>query len=308
MKSWLCAASTAGVLLAASIASAKARCPRDMTLASGTCVDRYEASLIEVLPDGRELAHSPYVNPEGKKMRAVSRAGVVPQAHVSFHDAKAACENSGKRLCAASEWVAACKGPNGTRYPYGDAHVANACVDTGRTAPLTKYYSGAEMYSSKAMNDPRLNQTPNTVEKTGAAASCTNEFGAHDMVGNVHEWAADGAFHGGYYLDTHINKDGCDYVTTAHNKEYYDYSIGFRCCADAGSLPVEDEVAAAPARPAPPPPAPREVDEAFYAHVARIVLGGGGFPASHLALAYGLGAVLPVTTPRPRDRERLASR
>jgi hypothetical protein len=271
-------------------ASAKAGCPRDMTLVDQTCVDRYEASLVEVLPDGREIAHSPYENPAGKKVKAVSRAGVIPQAHVSFHDARAACENSGKRLCAASEWVAACKGPKHTRYPYGDEHVANACVDTGRTPPLPKYYAGADMYSSRAMNDPRLNQTPNTIEKAGAAASCTNEFGAHDMVGNVHEWAADGAFHGGYYLDTHINNAGCDYITTAHSRDYYDYSIGFRCCADEGSLPVEE----------------REVDESFYANVAWIALGSGGLPGSNLALAFSLGAVLPVTT--PRDHDRFASR
>ena len=52
------------------------------------------------------------------------------------------------------------------------------------------------------------------------------------MVGNVHEWTAakGGTFRGGYYLDTHINGDGCDYRTTAHNHGYHDYSTGFRCC------------------------------------------------------------------------------
>jgi 5-methylcytosine-specific restriction endonuclease McrA len=35
---------------------------------------------------------------------------------------------------------------------------------------------------------------------------------------------------GGYYLDTKLNGRGCDYVTTAHAKSYYDYSTGFRCC------------------------------------------------------------------------------
>ena len=83
------------------------------------------------------------------------------------------------------------------------------------------------------MNDPRLNQIDNTVEPTGAAAACTNEYGVHDMVGNVHEWADDGAFHGGYYLDTEQNGEGCDYKTSAHASWYYDYSTGFRCCSDA---------------------------------------------------------------------------
>lgn len=37
-----------------------------------------------------------------------------------------------------------------------------------------------------------------------------------------------------YVVDTHSNGHGCNYVTTAHEPEYWDYSTGFRCCADAG--------------------------------------------------------------------------
>ena len=35
-----------------------------------------------------------------------------------------------------------------------------------------------------------------------------------------------------YYMDTWLNGKGCDYVTTAHEARYCDYSTGFRCCAD----------------------------------------------------------------------------
>jgi sulfatase modifying factor 1 len=62
----------------------------------------------------------------------------------------------------------------------------------------------------------------------------------HDMVGNVHEWTDDASFRGGYYLDTKLNGEGCDYRTTAHAPAYYDYSTGFRCCADEGSAPADD--------------------------------------------------------------------
>ena len=65
-------------------------------------------------------------------------------------------------------------------------------------------------------------------------AGCTNDYGVYDMVGNLHEWTSDpnGTFQGGYYLDTHINGDGCGYRTTFHPMSYCDYSTGFRCCAD----------------------------------------------------------------------------
>jgi hypothetical protein len=38
---------------------------------------------------------------------------------------------------------------------------------------------------------------------------------------------------GGFFMDTHLNGEGCDYRTTAHDFSYHDYSTGFRCCADA---------------------------------------------------------------------------
>ena len=68
-------------------------------------------------------------------------------------------------------------------------------------------------------------------------ADCVSEDGAFDMMGNLHEWTADreGTFRGGYYMDTAINGNGCNYVTLAHDPSYHDYSIGFRCCAQASN-------------------------------------------------------------------------
>jgi formylglycine-generating enzyme required for sulfatase activity len=88
------------------------------------------------------------------------------------------------------------------------------------------------------MVDPRLNQLAGTLTHTGERSDCTNAFGVFDMVGNLHEWVDDarpggrGTFQGGYYLDTHLNGDGCRYRTTAHAVNHADYSTGFRCCAD----------------------------------------------------------------------------
>lgn len=84
------------------------------------------------------------------------------------------------------------------------------------------------------MNDPRLNQLHGSLARTGRFSRCRNSWRLYDMVGNLHEWIADpkGTFLGGYYLDTKINGEGCDYKTVAHNADYHDYSTGFRCCAD----------------------------------------------------------------------------
>jgi hypothetical protein len=219
------------------VRSEPAPCPSNMALVNKSCVDKYEAALVEVHPDGTETPFSPHEAPNGYRVRAISRAGVVPQAHISMVEAKRACSASHKRLCRANEWKAACKGPSGARYPYGNARVPNACVDTNRTSPMLVLFHGER--TDRTMNDARANQIANTVEATGSAASCTNEYGVHDMVGNVHEWTDDGSFRGGYYLDTKLNGEGCDYRTTVHAPTYYDYSTGFRCCSDVGAA-VDD--------------------------------------------------------------------
>jgi sulfatase modifying factor 1 len=233
-------------------------CPSDMALVGHTCVDRWEGSLVERHEDGSETPWSAHEVPNGHDVRAVSRPGVTPQAHISMNEAQLACKASGKRLCHAREWKTACRGPENTNFPYGESREANACVDTNRTSPMAVLHNGE--HTARTMNDPEANQLPNTVEPTGAAAACTNDYGVYDMVGNVHEWADDGAFHGGYYLDTKLNGPGCEYVTTAHAKNYYDYSTGFRCCTDEGTLDddsdADDEApvqARAEEKPAPRP-------------------------------------------------------
>jgi hypothetical protein len=226
-------------LRAARVQTAHVRpaCPQSMAHVGSTCVDRYEGSLLEMKDDGTEAPFSPYEAPNGHRVRAVSKKGVVPQAHISMVEAKQACAASKKRLCRGAEWKAACKGPDATRYPYGNTHVASACVDTNRTSPMELLHHGERSF--KTLNDARANQQANTVEPTGAAATCTNSYGVYDMVGNVHEWTDDSSFRGGYYLDTKLNYEGCDYRTTAHGPMYYDYSTGFRCCADEGTLDEE---------------------------------------------------------------------
>jgi hypothetical protein len=214
-------------------------CPGEMASIEGRfCIDRWEASLVESLPDGNEVAWPPFQAVEaGHVLRAVSAPRVYPQGYISGSQAAAACAASGKRLCAPVEWRAACVGPDKQTFGYGSERVAGRCNDEGKS-PMLHYYPNFmapwAQVGMQEMNDPRLNQLAGTLAPTGSHEDCKNDYGVYDMVGNLHEWTSDphGTFQGGYYLDTHRNGDGCMYRTVAHDFTYHDYSTGFRCCED----------------------------------------------------------------------------
>jgi sulfatase modifying factor 1 len=216
------------------VAADQGQCADGMVLIGAAfCIDRWEASLVE-MTGGSERPFSPYESPDGHVVRAVTGAGTVPQGYISRDQADLACKGSRKRLCNEDEWVRACKGDPPHAFPYGEVRERGACNDNG-ISPLHVFYGEApETYEAKPMNDPRLNQQPNTLAPAGAFSHCTNRFGTYDMVGNLHEWVMSQrpTFRGGYYQDTHRNGDGCGYRTTAHMASYHDYSTGFRCCAD----------------------------------------------------------------------------
>ncbi len=213
-------------------------CPAEMAnIDDRFCIDRWEGSLVEMLPDGREVPWPAFDAPDdSRQMRAVSVSGVYPQGYISGAQAARACAASGKRLCAPVEWRTACMGPDRSKYPYGTTVSPGRCNDSGYSPMLRLYPQVAQSWrlvGMTEMNDPRLNQLDGTLTPTGSHEGCTNDYGVFDMVGNLHEWTNDpnGTFQGGYYLDTHKNGDGCSYRTVAHEFTYHDYSTGFRCCA-----------------------------------------------------------------------------
>jgi formylglycine-generating enzyme len=224
----------------------RGRCPRAMVEIAGLgptmpafCIDRYEASLVDVLPNGEERAHSPFTPVGEQHVRAVSSANVFPQGYISAVEAQRACKASGKRLCRVGEWGKACRGPDPKSFGYGNRREPGRCNDKGKNPVLSLYGRGHWTWAT--MNQPELNQQTSTLSRTGEHSGCTNGYGVYDMVGNLHEWVADaaGTFYGGYYQDVSSvgHGEGCGYLTTAHEARYHDYSTGFRCCADVAGAP-----------------------------------------------------------------------
>jgi len=239
------------------------RCGPDMVdVAGGFCIDRYEASLVDL-----KLARaiSPYFAPrradaktafeaftgtkphdapelpqppawellEPFEPKAISLSGVTPNGYVSGVLAARACANAGKRLCSAAEWVTACRGERNRQFPYGASYEAGACNVYREAHPATVLWGNA----SRNHLDPRLNlvsgATGPLLRRTGESERCRSDWGADavfDMVGNLDEWVDEpgGAFLGGFYARATLN--GCDARVTEHPPVYFDYSTGVRCC------------------------------------------------------------------------------
>lgn len=167
--------------------------------------------------------------------KAVSRAGVIPQGSTPGFVAPEACRAAGKRLCREEEWVTACKGEKGTKYPYGEQYRQGACNVFRADHPARILHGNA----SEGLSDPRLNQVvyenAAMLRETGGSPLCKSVWGndaIYDMVGNVDEWVDDpeGMFLGGFY--SRATRNGCESKITAHPLAYFDYSLGLRCCAD----------------------------------------------------------------------------
>jgi len=238
-------------------------CPAEMVSIRGEfCIDRYEASAV----DAEERALSPYYPPAYDELvhiygvfrrvapkhrapplpeppdfalrdrfeaRARSLPAVTPSGYLSGNVARRLCENAGKRLCTPSEWVTACKGQNATKYPYGNQYRDGVCNVFRDSHPAVLLYGDA----SKNHLDPRLNLTEDEagplLRKTGASDQCRSQWGqdaVYDMVGNLDEWVDEprGAFLGGFY--SRSTREGCDARIGVHPPEYFDYSLGTRCC------------------------------------------------------------------------------
>ncbi|MBN2196611.1 MAG: SUMF1/EgtB/PvdO family nonheme iron enzyme [Polyangiaceae bacterium] len=133
-------------------------------------VDRYEATIwANTTATGTQYGLSstteyPSTFPENgeytEPLYALSVAGEKPSAYMTWFQAVAACEASGKRLPTAQEWLRAARG---TADPLSDSSGADgSCVTSGTS-----------------------------LRNTGGGTACVSSWGAEDMIGNVWEWTAD---------------------------------------------------------------------------------------------------------------------
>lgn len=205
-------------------------CPPEMVRVGRTCVDRWEATLVdrrtktplspyyppvvklcETLEKRWDRERTTLGGPEAQAMpvpklpelqhghfepMAISRPGVTPAGYLSGVVAEKACEAAGKRLCKASEWLRACEGEAHRQYPYGEKYEPLRCNI------FRSHHPAATLHDNPSIGhlDPRLNLVKEgndpLLRATGATRSCASVWGPdalYDMNGNIDEWVLDDA-------------------------------------------------------------------------------------------------------------------
>jgi sulfatase modifying factor 1 len=233
-------------------AGASAPCPPDMALIGAVCVDRHEASRQDATATSAGTDESV----------AASRPGVLPwyvnpmsaEALAKF---QAACAASGKRLCGAEAWLAACQGPDRTRYVFGndwdpsvcnsvDTHCQECCdilglascptgENCGYASDLTSSYTPETCFISEEYGRDTCHVCFH-VMATGALSTCTSSNGLFDVNGNVWEIVAVPTSEDGRGYQVRGGAFNCGSPSwrfdCGFNATWSDLYAGFRCCRD----------------------------------------------------------------------------
>jgi hypothetical protein len=195
-------------------------CPEDMVHATPTvCIDRYL-----------------WPNIEGEKpllgLSALPEDGDMAKGVIM--DADALCASVGKRVCTASEWMRACRGPDHARYPWGDELPKYL---PGSGDGICNYDKWFRAYDEEKIyrRDPKHMAELDQSEPAGNRPGCMSASGAYDMIGNGEAWVrCPKSGHYGWCLMGRFWSEpvDCTALITAHAPKWHFYTTAARCCKD----------------------------------------------------------------------------
>lgn len=197
-------------------------CPPDMVGVPGgrSCIDRYEWP--------NKAGQAPAVGLSGLPEFADVEAG-------RTMDAESLCASVGKRVCGLTEWNASCRGPERSRYPFGES-LPDPRATTADNAPCNYAQTYTKPDEKKVyLRDPAEMTRLDRRDPSGARG-CVSASGAEDMMGNVEEWVrcSEKISPSGWCLAGRFWSEprSCGRVVAHHDPRWHFYETGTRCCKD----------------------------------------------------------------------------
>jgi sulfatase modifying factor 1 len=192
-------------------------CPSGMVpvAKTGTCIDKYEWP--------NKKGKLPTIALSGIQSEFDKRDGIVM-------DAESMCASVGKRVCEHEEWIAACRGPRGSDYPFG---YKLPKITKQEEAPCNYAKPYTEPDGMKVfLRDPKELARLDKRDPSGSRG-CVSASGAEDMMGNVEEWIRCPGISrhkwclAGRYWSEPLP---CYRILTGHTPNWHWYTTGTRCC------------------------------------------------------------------------------